>query len=181
MMIYAASPSRPMISIPLTQLVLMAGLINKTMLLIEPSSRILFKIMKDPVGQLGFTDLSLRITLRSMRTPTLRPSKTLKKFGLISRTNSMTGEKLILKTKPKNCPKICTTWRRANWNQTESKSLTSHNSSLKATMATLSNRNSSLRCMSSSRGWEKPKNQLFKIRKSRNKGTFPGTRTFPKV
>lgn len=136
MMIYAASLSPPMISILLTQSVLMAGLDNITMLLIEPSSLILFKIMKDPVGQLGFTDLSLRITLRSIRTPTLRPSKTRKKFGLISRTNSMTGEKLIFKTKQKNSPKTCTIWRRANWNQTENKSLTSHNSSLKATMAT---------------------------------------------
>ena len=136
MMIYAASLSRPMISILLTQSVLMAGLNNKTMLLIEPSSLILFKIMKDPVGQLGFTDLSLRITLQSIRTPTLRPSKTRKKFGLISRTNSMTGEKLIFKTRQKNSPKTCTIWRRANWNQTENKSLTSHNSSLKATMAT---------------------------------------------
>jgi hypothetical protein len=136
MMIYAASLSRPMISILLTQSVLMAGLINKTMLLIEPSSLILFKIMKDPVGQLGFTDLSLRITLQSIRTPTLRPSKTRKKFGLISRTNSMTGEKLIFKTKQKNSLKTCTIWRRANWNQTENKSLTSHNSSLKATMVT---------------------------------------------
>ena len=136
MMIYAASLSRPMISILLTQSVLMAGLNNKTMLLIEPSSLILFKIMKDPVGQLGFTDLSLRITLQSIRTPTLRPSKTRKKFGLISRTNSMTGEKLIFKTKQKNSLKTCTIWRRANWNQTENKSLTSHNSSLKATMAT---------------------------------------------
>ena len=136
MMIYAASLSPPMISILLTQSVLMANLNNKTMLLIEPSSLILFKIMKDPVGQLGFTDLSLRITLRSIRTPTLRPIKTRKKFGLIFRTNSMTGEKLIFKTKQKNSPKTCTIWRRANWNQTENKSLTSHNSSLKATMAT---------------------------------------------